>query len=89
MATTWENSFADRIAPHSSRPHAIQQAVAEVRQAIESLTGPDAAKVLTAIAADVLTGIHRRNDRSDVSESLAALLKAAELVDSIGGNLDG
>ena len=89
MPTVWEDSFADRIQPYFSRRDKVQEAVADVRQAIESLTGPDAAKVLTAVAADVLTGIQRRNDRPDVNEARAALLKAGASVDSIGGNLDG
>jgi hypothetical protein len=50
---------------------------------------PDAAKVLVAIATDVMTAVQKRNDRRDVNEACAALLAAIAALEAVGPNLDG
>jgi hypothetical protein len=63
--------------------------VADVRRAIEPLLLPDAAKVLTAIATDVMSGVQRRNDRADVNEACAVLQGAIMSLEAVDPNLDG
>lgn len=89
MPTVWENSHVDRIAGLHGPKRKVDQAVQELRQAIEPLTGPDAAKVLIAIAADVMTGVRKRNDRSDVRGACAALDGALAALEALEGNLQG
>ena len=61
----------------------------DVRQAIDPLIGLDAAKILTAIATDVMTSVQGRNDRTDVNDACAALRTAIALIEAVDGNLDG
>ena len=56
MPTVWENSHVDRLQTLFDRKGHVQVAVQHVRRAIEPLILPDAAKVLTAIATDVING---------------------------------
>lgn len=89
MLTIWEDSHIDRLQTLSSDHHQLLQAVQGVRQSIEPLILPDAAKVLTAIAADLMTGVHKRNRRADVEEACAALQNAITLLKAVAPNLDG
>ena len=89
MPTIWENSYVDRLKGLHSRKAKVEQAVEDVRQAIEPLIGPDAAKILIAIATDVVAGIQSRNDLTDVNDAYAALRKALELLEAVDPNLDG
>ena len=63
--------------------------VNEVRRAIEPLILPDAAKVLLAITTDIMTGVQKRNDRTDVNDACSALLAAIASLEAEGPNLDG
>jgi len=89
MPTVWDNSHVDRIERLHGPKRRIDKAVPELREAIALLTGPDAAKILVAIAADVVTGIQKRNDRADVHAAYAALRRAIDALEAIEGNLQG
>lgn len=87
MPTVWENSYVDRL--QIGQKGATQKAVDDVRRAIEPLIGPDAVKILAAIATDVMTSIQRRNQRADVNDACAALRTAIALLEAVDPNLDG
>jgi hypothetical protein len=89
MPTVWENSYVDRLQTLSARKAKLQEVVEDVRSAIEPLLLPDAAKVLTAIATDIMSGVQKRNDRADVNEACAALQRAIISLEAVGPNLDG
>jgi hypothetical protein len=89
MPTVWENSYVDQLQTLLGRKATVQKVVEDVRQAIEPLILPDAAKVLTAIATDVMTGVKKRNSRADVNEACAALQRAIILLEAVDPNLDG
>jgi hypothetical protein len=89
MPTGWENSHIDQLHTLFDRKGLVQTVVKDVRRAIEPLILPDAAKVLTAIATDVMTAIQKRNDRRDVSDACAALRTAIAALETVGPNLDG
>jgi hypothetical protein len=89
MPTVWENSYVDRLQTLFVRKAKVQEVVEDVRRAIESLILPDAAKVLTAIATDVMTGVQKRNRRADVNEACAALQRTIILLEAVDPNLDG
>ena len=86
MPTVWENSHVDRLFGPKSK---VQRIADDVRRAIEPLILPDAAKVLAAIATDVLTNVQKRNNRADVNDACAALRDALEVLEGVGTNLDG
>ncbi len=87
MPTIWENSYVDRL--HLSQKSEMQKAVIDIRQAIEPLIGPDAVMILAAIATDVMTSIHTRNQRADVSNACDALRLSISLLKEVDSNLDG
>lgn len=87
MPTVWENSYVDRL--QVGQKGAVQKAVDDVRRAIEPLIGPDAVKVLAAIATDVMMSIQRRNQRADVNDACAALRTAIALLEAVDPSLDG
>lgn len=89
MPTIWDDSHIDRLQTLSSRNHKVQQAVDGVRQSIEPLILPDAAKVLTAIAAELMAGVYKRNRRADVKKACTALQNAITLLEAVDPNLDG
>jgi hypothetical protein len=89
MPVIWENSFVDRLSGLLGRGQTVQVAVENVRRAIEPLKGPDAAKILTAIAADVMAGVQKRNDRPDVNDACTALQSALASLEAVGFGLDG
>jgi hypothetical protein len=66
----------------------VSEIVEEVRRAIAPLILPDAAKVLTAIATDVMTGVQSRNNRADVKDACDALRKAIAMLEAVGPDLD-
>ena len=67
----------------------FKKVVEDIRRAIEPVILPDAAKILTAIATDVMTGVQKRNRRADVNEACAALQRAIALLEAVDPNLDG
>lgn len=87
MPTVWENSYVDRL--QVGQKGEAQKAVDDVRRAIEPLIGPDAVKILAAIATDIMTSIQRRNQRADVNDACAALRTAIALLEAVDPNLDG
>jgi hypothetical protein len=89
MPTVWENSHVDRLKTLSVGKSGVSAPVDSIRSAIEPLIGPDAAKVLTAIAADVMAGVAKRNNRKDVNEACAALRSAIVSLEAVGSGLDG
>lgn len=90
MPTVWENSYVDRLETLSSRKDRVHEVAEDVRRAIEAIRPlPDAAKILAAIATDVMTGVHMRNNRADVNDACDALQKALASLEAIGPGLDG
>lgn len=89
MSTLWDNSYVERLQTLSVRKDKLKEVVENVRRAIEPLILPDAAKVLAAIATDVMLGVQSRNDRADVNEACAALQRAIMSLEAVGSNLDG
>lgn len=89
MPTVWENSHVDRLQTLFDRKGHVQVVVQDIRRAIEPLILPDAAKVLTAVATDVMTAVQSRNNRADVNEACAALRMAIRLLEAVDPNLDG
>ncbi len=87
MPTVWENSYVDRL--QFGPKGKTQKVVDDVRRAIEPLILPDAAKILAAIATDVMTAVQRRNQRADVNDACAALRTAIALLEAVDPNLDG
>lgn len=82
--STINKSCADNL-----RGRGVPKAVEEIRRSIVPLIGPDAMKVLTAIAADVAAGIEMRNPREDVARARKALTDALVALEAVDGNLDG
>ena len=89
MPPVWENSHIDRLHTLFDRKGRVHAVVEDVRRAIEPLILPDAAKVLTAIATDVMTAVQSRNNRADVNDACAALRTAIALLEAVDPNLDG
>ena len=89
MPTVWEDSYVDRLHTLFDREGRVPQVVEDVRRAIGPLIGPDAAKILAAVAADVMTGVQKRNTRTDVNDACAALRIAIALLEAMDGNLNG
>lgn len=83
MPTVWENSCVDQVF-NSSHPK-----VQAVRESVESLILPDAARLLVAVATDIVTAIQARNDRPDVRAAVASLRASLAVLQAIEGNLDG
>ena len=67
----------------------MQTVAKDIRRAIEPLILPDAAKVLTAIATDVITAVQSRNNRPDVKDACAALRAAIAALEAVEPDLDG
>ena len=89
MPIIWKNSNVDQLSTLYGRKTQIQKAAGEIRDAIEPLIGPDAAKVLVAIAADVWSGVEERNDLRDVKEASSALGTALDSLEAVTSPLDG
>ena len=89
MPIIWENSNVDQLSTLHGRKTQVQKAVGEIRDAIEPLIGPDAAKILVAIAADVWSGVEKRNDLRDVKEASSALGKTLESLEAVASPIDG
>lgn len=89
MPSVWENSNVTKLQTLFGKKHQIDKSVQDVRKAIEPLIGPDSAKILVAIATDVMTGVQERNDRADVNAACAVLQAALQTLEAIGPNLDG
>jgi hypothetical protein len=89
MPTVWENSYVDRLGTLSGRKGEVQKVVDDVRRAIEPIILPDAAKILAAIAADVMTSVQKRNNRADVNDACGALRMAIASLEAVDPKLDG
>jgi hypothetical protein len=89
MPTVWEKSYVGRLRTLFDRKGHVQKVVEEVRRAVEPLILPDAAKVLAAIATDVMTAVQTRNNRADVNDACAALRTAIALLEAVDPDLDG
>jgi hypothetical protein len=85
----WKNSYVNELRTLYGKKGQVQEAVEDVRRAIEPLILPDAAKVLAAIATDLMTAVQKRNNRADVNEACAALRSAMTLLEEVDPNLDG
>lgn len=83
MPTVWENSCVDQVF-NSSHPK-----VQAVRESVESMILPDAAKLLVAVATDIVTVIQTRNDRPDVRAAVASLHASLVVLQAIDPNLNG
>ena len=89
MPTVWEDSYVSKLKMLNDRNRRAAEVVEDVRRAIEPLILPDAAKILVAIATDVVTAIEKRNNRKDVNAACAALRKAITALEAVNPNLDG
>ncbi|WP_124475847.1 hypothetical protein [Burkholderia cepacia] len=89
MPTVWENSYVDRLKTLGSQKAQVDKVTEDVLLAIDPLILPDRAKILVAIAADMMSGVQKRNNRADVSNACAALQAALALLEAIGPGLDG
>lgn len=87
MPTIWENSCVDQLFI-GNNPQ-VQKVTEEIRASVASMIGPDAAQMLVAVAADIVTGIQSRNDRPDVRAAIASLRASLAVLQAIDGNLDG
>lgn len=87
MPTTWENSCVDQI--FNSANSKVQKATDAVRGSVVPLILPDAAKLLVAVATDIVTAIQTRNDRPDVRAAVASLHASLAVLQAIGGDLNG
>lgn len=88
MPTTWEDSYVLRLRTLEG-DEKVTRVVDDVRRAVEALTLPDGAKVLTAVATDLTAAIQKRNDRLDVADAFAALRRSIAMLEAIGPGLDG
>lgn len=66
-----------------------QKAKKDMCESVAWMTGPNAAKILTALATDIVTGILSRNDRPDVQAAVASLKASVAVMLAIDENLDG
>jgi len=89
MPTIWEASYVDQLQTLFGQKHNVQKVVDDIRRAIAALILPDAAKLLTAIATDVMIAVHSRNSRPDVNEACASLKTTIMLLEAIDPNLHG
>ncbi len=89
MPTIWENSHVDQLSTLHDRKGQVQKAVGEIRDAIGPLIGPDAAKILVAIAADVWSGVEQRNDLRDVKVASSALGTTLASLEAVTSPLNG
>lgn len=87
MPTVWENSYVDQVF-NSANPK-IKKATDAVREAVEPMILPDAAKLLVAVAADIASAIQTRNDRPDVKAAVAALQASLAVLQAVDPNLNG
>ncbi len=89
MPTVWENSYVTKLQTLFGKKHQIDKSVQDIRKAIAPLIGPDSAKILVAIATDVMNGVQKRNDRPDVNAACAVLQAAVQTLEAVSPNLDG
>jgi|RhiMethySRZTD1v2_1073278.scaffolds.fasta_scaffold512023_1 hypothetical protein len=89
MRWVWENSHVDRLRTLPQRKGRLTGVVEDIRQTIEPVGLPVAAKILTAIATDVMSAVQSRNNRPDVNEACAALQTAIARLEAVDPNLDG
>ncbi|MBR8219844.1 hypothetical protein ACT2E5_05820 [Burkholderia vietnamiensis] len=89
MPTVWENSYVDRLKTLGSQKAQVDKVTEDVLLAIDPLILPDRAKILVAIAADMMSGVQKRNNRADINNACAALQAALALLEAIGPGLDG
>lgn len=87
MPTDRDNSYVDQFF-NSNNPK-VRKAADEIRQSVALMTGPDAAKLLVAVAAEKALGIQSRNDRPDVEAAVASLHASLAVLQAIDGDLDG
>jgi hypothetical protein len=87
MPTDRDNSYVDQFF-NSNNPK-VRNAANEIRESVALMPGPDAAKLLLAVAADIVRGIQSRNDRPDVGAAVASLQASLAVLQAIDGNLDG
>lgn len=87
MPTAWENSCVDQVF-NSNNPN-VRRATEDIHKSVALMIGPDAAKLLVAVATDIVKGIQSRNDRPDVGAAVASLNASLAVLQAIDGNLDG
>jgi hypothetical protein len=85
----WEDSRVDKLSGLHGKTTTVETAVTKIRDAINPLINPDAAKILVAIAADVWSGVEARNDLRDVKAASAALNAAIRSLEAVTSTLDG
>ena len=88
MTKIRENSHVARLSLNT-KSSKIEDATEKIRESVVGMINPDAAKLLVALAADIVAGIHSRNDRHDVQAALASLHASIAALDALDGRLDG
>ena len=89
MRWAWKNSDVDPLRTSPQRKGRLTEVVEDIRHTIEPVGLPVAAKILTAIATDVMTAVQSRNNRPDVNEACAALRSAIARLEAVDPSLDG
>ncbi|WP_299021235.1 hypothetical protein [uncultured Photobacterium sp.] len=87
----WENPHPDidQLNILNSQNPKLQKAIKEIQMATASLTGPEAIKILTAIAAEVSLAVESRNDTKEIKETSTALKAALNSMEAVNYPLDG
>lgn len=87
MPNTGETLCVDQIFNMNNQEY--RKAKEDLCESVAWMTGPNAAKMLTALAEDIVTGILSRNDRPDVQAAVASLHASVAVLQAIDENLDG
>ena len=90
MPIEWENSHVDKLTLNGRNRGARDALLSGVRLAVEhGPIGPDSAKILAAITADIVAGIESRNHVESVQAAHMALKNALAALDAMTDVLDG
>jgi len=90
MPIDWENSYVDKLTLNGRNLGARDALLSQVRLAVEhGPIRPDSAKILTAIAADIVAGIESRNHVESVQAAHLALKNAIAALEKMTDMLDG
>lgn len=90
MPIEWGNSYVDKLTLNGRNRGASDALLAQVRLAVEhGPIHPDTAKILTAVAADILAGIESRNQVESVRAAHSALKNALAALEAMDDMLDG
>jgi hypothetical protein len=90
MPIDWGDSYVDKLTLNGRKRGESEALLSHVRAAVErGPIGPDSAKILTAIAADIVAGIESRNQVESVQAAHLALKNAIAALEAMTNMLDG